>query len=87
MTDKIITFAEDSFWRGAYPEGATEQDILNELSDFEKLISSAHKVFYEVTGGRISKANTDPDAVLGEFRDFVEEQTDNAIHDHLECRA
>ena len=51
-----------------------------ELHDFACLIENATKVYYHITGGMISKAQTDPDAVISE----ADQTTNNAINDALE---
>jgi len=55
------------FWRQVYPEGMTAEQIKAELTDFHYLMGEAAKVYMAVTGGRISKTNTEASAVIAEF--------------------
>ena len=70
---KIINFKPDNFWHSVYPDGATEEEILAELSDFEVLIENISKVYCHVTGGMVSKPMTDPSVVISLADDFYAE--------------
>jgi hypothetical protein len=47
------------------------EQVKRELADCYTLIMNVPKVYCEVTGNRISKPLTDPDAVIGEFEEYV----------------
>lgn len=86
MSEKIITFDEGSIWKNAYPEGATKQDILNELSDYEALVGNASTVYCTVTGGLISKVNTCAFEIVGAFNTYVEKLCKQAVEDYKETQ-
>lgn len=59
------------FWSNwVYPEGATPEDIQNELIDFKDLIDRFSKVLDHATGGRMSKANYTVEAMCSEIDDY-----------------
>lgn len=56
------------FWSNwVYPEGATAEDVQNELADFKDLIDRFSKVLDHATGGRMSKANYTVEAMCSEI--------------------
>jgi hypothetical protein len=60
--------------------------VKRELHDFRFLIQSVPKVYDAATGGRISKANTLPEAVIGEFHALLERERQEAIEDDRDER-
>jgi len=47
------------FWCNiVYPDGATPEEIQNELMDYHTILGEVSKVYDHVTGGMISKQNT-----------------------------
>lgn len=59
------------FWSNwVYPEGATAEDVQNELADFKDLIDRFSKVLDHATGGRMSKANYTVEAMCSEIDDY-----------------
>lgn len=58
------------------------EQIKKELHDFACLIDNISKVYSYVTDGKISKPNTDIDAVFAEYDQCVENAVNEAIADH-----
>lgn len=63
---------DDAFWREIiYKNGKLDEEaILNELADFSFLIESISHVYYEITGGMVSKPLTLPKEVLSIFHEL-----------------
>jgi hypothetical protein len=62
------------FWcNWVYPEGAKPEDIQNELNDYQMIMEYVSKVYCHITGGLISKPNTDPSSVIGATEEFYSE--------------
>ena len=77
---QIAEFENADFWNNwVYPEGATAEQIQNELHDFRVLVDNVAKVYDVITGGRISKPMTIPSAVIGVYEDIVQDTIDQAI--------
>lgn len=73
------------FWnKWVYPEGATPEQIQNELSDFRSLMSEVSEVYMHITQGRISKQNTKAFAVIGEADAVNQRDTAEAIEEATE---
>lgn len=73
------------FWnKFVYPEGATAEQIQNELSDYHTFLNETAKVYGHVTHGRISKQNTIAEAVIAVADDCEAEDIAEAIEDALE---
>ena len=58
--------------------------LKKELYDFSMLLDNVPKVYMAVTGGRISKPNTDAGAVIAEFEDYMTQTVQNEIDEFLE---
>ena len=70
------------FWSNVvYPEGSTPEQIQAELTDYLTILHEVCTVYDHVTGGRISKANTCADAVIGEFNDLWDLKEDATFTD------
>jgi hypothetical protein len=57
----------EEFWRDIVTtgDGALDVDqVKRELYDYHRLMRDASRVYYEATGGQVSKPNTRPDAVI-----------------------
>lgn len=66
----------EEFWKDIVEnkDGSLNKDaVMRELSDYSMLLDFVPKVYMEVTGGRVSKTNTTPDAVIGAFIDHLQE--------------
>lgn len=59
------------------------EQIKKELSDYSMLISSLSIIYCQLTGGRVSKPNTDPYAVLGEIEERMQEDIDREVNERL----
>jgi len=72
MTDYEQTY--EDFWKGIVEvNGVLDPDkVKRELHDYRTLLRSTAKVYSHVTGGRISKQNTDPDVVCSEADDHYD---------------
>jgi hypothetical protein len=55
-----------------------------ELWDYRRFMQSGAEVYMHVTGGRISKVNTDPAAVISEADSRVEDIIEEEIKDRIE---
>jgi hypothetical protein len=73
-----------AFWKRAYEDEITAQDIANELSDMYILIDNVPKVYMAVTGGKLSKPNYYAHEVIGEFEDYLSKMVDERVKDELE---
>lgn len=64
----------EEFWKDIIePNGQIDMDALKrELFDYWTFMNEASKVYYAVTGGRISKVNTNADTVINEIEDYFE---------------
>jgi hypothetical protein len=58
--------------------------VINELWDYFTLMGSASKVYDHVTGGKISKANTDPSVVIAVATDTENEALEAILKDEKE---
>ena len=58
--------------------------LKKELYDFSCLMDNVSKVYYEITNGKISKVLTDPDAVISEYENCVNDLVDEAHQDECE---
>jgi len=80
---KIPKDEYEEFWKQLVenPDGTINMEkLMNELSDYSALMDNANKVYYAVTGGRLSKPGTDPQVVI----DLAEERTQEAIQEAIE---
>ena len=60
------------------------QKFKRELYDFYQLMGNASKVYYEVTGGKVSKCNTRGSEVIRLFEDHVTEMVDEAVNEAIQ---
>lgn len=58
------------------------EKVKRELADYSMMLDHAPRVYMAVTGGMISKPNTTPEAVIGEFENYVSKLIDEAIVEH-----
>lgn len=58
----------EDFWKKiCQPNGELDMDaVKRELHDYHTLLENVPKVYDHVTGGRVSKPNTDPAVVMSE---------------------
>jgi hypothetical protein len=49
------------------------EQLKKELFDYYNIMDNVGKVYMEVTGGKISKPNTDASCVIGEFYAHIDE--------------
>jgi hypothetical protein len=74
----------DKFWKRicANPDGSINLiQIKKELFDFYILLVNSSKVYDSITGGRISKPLTDPDAVIQECEDYYRRHYEEVYRD------
>ena len=67
-------------------DGTLNKDqVMRELSDYTTFMDTASKVYMEITNGRISKINTNADAIIGEYHTqlevFAEELRDEFLEE------
>lgn len=92
--DEIIINADDEVekvwqlhWMPLLETAATREktsikdQIKRELFDYGTLLDSIPKVYSEVTGGKVSKPNTKPDAVIELFQELMEQERQLAVED------
>jgi hypothetical protein len=81
MKDYEIKYEE--FWKNIIEEDGVfdMEQVKKELYDYSLILSSVSKVYCAVTGGQISKANADPDAVISLFNKKIEDEINEAIKD------
>jgi hypothetical protein len=73
------------FWSNwVYPDGATPEQIQNELDDFHMVIGNVSKVYDHITKGRISKPNTLAEEVISVADDIVTELIMDEINEERE---
>lgn len=73
------------FWsKFVYPEGASAQDVQNELDDYHEMMGEVGRVYDHVTGGVISKPNTRASAVIEVADEHIQELIEEAIKDERE---
>jgi len=78
--NELVKLESADFWNNwVYPDGATAEEIQDELSDYFMMINEVAKVYGHITGGRISKPNTKAFEVIGEYENRVSEMIDEAI--------
>lgn len=77
----------DEFWRPIVcnQDGTINQDKLNaELWDYYTFMGTAAKVYDGITGGRVSKINTLPEAILAENEDHLQRCIQEAVEEETE---
>lgn len=75
------------YWaKCVYPEGMTAEQVQNELADFRFMMQQVPKVYYEVTGGKLTKPMYYADTVIGEFHRHLEDLIEEAIKEDREER-
>lgn len=64
----------DDFWADIIcPDGEWNLDqVKRELHDYRILLKDVPRVYYAITEGRISKPNTNPDAVIRIHNELIE---------------
>jgi hypothetical protein len=77
----------DEFWRGIYPRGMTIENVCAELWDLKTLAGNVPLVYDHVTGGKASKANTDPSVIKMLHDEHVNELIEDALEDEREITA
>ncbi len=75
----VVQLESADYWNNwVYPEGATPDDIQNELADFKDMIDRFECVLDHVTGGRMSKATYTKGAMIGVIDDRIDELIEEA---------
>jgi len=65
------------YWSNwVYPEGASPDDVQNELADFHDMIDRFECMLDHATGGRMSKATYTKDAMISAIDDHINELVD-----------
>jgi hypothetical protein len=72
------------FWASVFPDGATNEDIKKELSDFYFMMGEVPKVYMAVTGGKLSKLNYHASTIIAEFEQYMSDRIDEAVKEALE---
>ena len=57
------------------------EQLKKELYDYSMLMLNISKVYCEITDGKLSKPNTDPDVIIAEFHDVVSKSINEAIEE------
>lgn len=73
--------AAAEFWRDVYPDGATADQIANELADYKMILENVSLVYCHVTDGRISKGNTLAGEVIREADAIMDSAIGEAVHE------
>lgn len=63
----------EEFWKPIieYPDGSINKtQLMRELSDYSKVIEYCSKVYWELTGGTISKPLTYPEVVISKVQEI-----------------
>jgi hypothetical protein len=88
------TQTPDEAWEQTWKEivcnadGTINADLVKlELSDFSMLLRYYAVVLQHATGGRISKENTHPSAIMAVIDDYISERVAEAVEEELEIRA
>lgn len=70
-----------TFWKSVIEPGGQLclSQVKRELYDYHQFMQEAAKVYMHVTGGRISKVNTDSGAVIREADDLLSREIDEAL--------
>lgn len=64
------------------PDGTLNKDqVMRELADYTVFMDTASKVYCNITHGRISKINTNADAIISVYEDCVNELIDDHVND------
>lgn len=79
--DRLVR--RDSKWRALAKARRTQ--VRNEQHDVKMLARISSKVFMEVTGGRVSKPNTDADIVIELFEEFLQRECEQFAKDETEA--
>ena len=78
----MTTFIPTSeFWKSVYPDGMTDENINNELSDLEFLIDNISKVYCHVTGNMASKPMIYADVINALFDDHCTDMYNMAVEE------
>lgn len=76
----------NDFWKDIImPKGYIDlEQLKKELFDYSNIMHGASEVYYHVTGGAVSKPNTDPKVVCAMSDDITTELVEEAIKEHEE---
>jgi hypothetical protein len=76
----------EEFWRDIVaPDGTVNLDqVKRELHDFRQIIKDLSRLYMEVTGGRVSKPNTDVGVVLDLAEEHCKRQVAQALRNLAE---
>jgi hypothetical protein len=82
-TDPDVERVWREFWADIVaPGGQLDlEQVKRELYDFSHLLDNVPKVYMAVTGGMVSKPNTDASAVIGEFEESDNRRCEEAVAD------
>lgn len=61
------------------------EQVKKELHDYGVLLDSVGRVYDNVTGGKVSKPNTDPDVVIALAEDYLQECIEDEIENRKEA--
>jgi hypothetical protein len=81
---ELEKFKAADFWTNiVYPEGATAEQVQNELNDYHTILDNVSKVYDHITGGRISKPNTLAYEVISVADDYYDELKSEDVKEEL----
>lgn len=75
---------QGEFWKDVYPDGWTAERVENEMKDYMMLLDGMPELYCHITGGAISKPNTDKQAVMAVSDDHVSELCCQAVEEETE---
>lgn len=85
--DKTLEEVWYTFWKDIVaPNGVLDlEQVKRELYDFWVVMQQVPKVYDHVTGGKVSKIMTDPDAVIALADDAVNDLINDCVEDERKC--
>lgn len=72
------------FWRSAFPDGMTAEQVCAELADYHFLLEQVPKVYDAVTGGLLTKTNYEASTIIAAFEDHLNERVEEAVQEAIE---
>lgn len=81
LRDMAASGAKFNAWPEAYPDGMTEQDVKNELHDYQQVLEQVPKVYDHVTGGLLSKPNYLASVVISAADDHLNKMVEEALEE------
>jgi hypothetical protein len=82
--EETLKLSSEEFWKELYPNLKIPDEIWKELTDFYFIMNEVPKVYYHVTGGRLSKPNYFSSAVISESDNYQNEILEDLLKEHLQ---